>query len=97
MNTNDACKGCGHSFHDHYRGPDPDHPGLDSMYCAEDGCLCWERFAIARPNPGPLTLDRKPPCKWRVTHVAPDCPESVKHLLQERCDELNAEDTPYHS
>jgi hypothetical protein len=30
------------------------------MYCAEDGCLCWNRYAIARQNPGSLTLERKP-------------------------------------
>lgn len=28
---------------------------------------------------------------FRITELAPDCPESVKRQLQERCDELNAE------
>ena len=54
------CRGCGHDRELHYRGPDPDVHGLESVYCAEPGCMCWERFLIARPTRGPLTPERKP-------------------------------------
>lgn len=55
------CRGCNHPTAGHYRARDPDYEALDSMYCGQDDCMCWERYAINRDNKGPLTPERKPP------------------------------------